>query len=74
MKHVPGWLAEETDILKVRKINLKLEKEEWVKYRNHRNVGKPLRYSWQGLVPRRYFSKKQPPKFREALRSVCTIS
>lgn len=45
LKHVPGWLAEETDILKIKKINLKLEKEEWVKYRNHRNVGKPLRYS-----------------------------
>lgn len=65
-RNIPGWLAEETDILKIRKMYLKLEEEEWVNYRNHRDVGKSLRYSWQGLVPMSHFRKKQPTKSRKA--------
>lgn len=35
-------------------------------YRNHRDAGKSLRYSWQGLVPMSHFRKKEPTKFRKA--------
>ena len=73
-RHVPGCLAKETAVLKIGKIYLKLETGEWVKHRNHRNEGMPLRYSWQDLVPMSHFSKKEPTMFREVLRRVCTIS